>query len=271
MNQIALTDNLITSNGRHGIFLRADSDMHQQRFEYLPQIGPIDLDDPPDGFDESYLDAGILRSTVSAGVPDNYINTESLQNSFLTISGNTIQANGVNTVTGNGLRMLVGTGAYVAADLTDNTFGGNLEEDMLLGSFLSDVETKGSGDFNNAGERDDPTTAADETNITYDYVFQNDVALLDMRFTGNEGDQLELDDPNNSAFYGNADGKYRDEMVPDPNRYANLFKIDDYTNLDTGNGVFQTPGQPALVLIDLFTDAFEILVNPAEPAWPAGF
>jgi len=272
MNQIALTDNLITSNGRHGIFLRADSDMHQQRFQYLPQIGPIDLDAPPDGFDESYLDAGIMRSTISAGVPDSYINTESLQNSFLTISGNTIQANGVNTVTGNGLRMLVGTGAYVAADVTDNTFGGNLEEDMLLGSFLSDVETKASGDYNNAGERDDPTTAADETNITYDYVFENDVALLDMRFTGNEGDQLELDDPNNSAFYGIGDGKYVDDIMgPDPNRYGNLFKIDDYTNLDTANGVFQTPGQPALVLIDLFTDAFEIKVNPAEPMWPAGF
>jgi hypothetical protein len=163
------------------------------------------------------------------------------------VTNNRIQNNGTNTVTGEGIRIDVGTGSYVAADIQNNIFGGNLEEDVVTSSFLSAGNT-----FNSANTSGD---------LTYDYVYLDDTAQLDMRFQNNSGNEIAPSDF--GAVYTNADpvkfnGNFRD---------ASLFQVDNGPNLNNPNNTFISFGITQDIQ-NAFTTGGYNLRAAADPAFP---
>ena len=153
-----------------------------------------------------------------------YLNLRTVQNSFLTIVGNTVQNNGTGTVTGVGLVLSVGTGSYLAADVRNNVFGGNLEEDVRTESFLSAGNTYASVD--------------DAGATNFDAIYQDDTAHLDMRFLANSGNQILLS--SDGAAYTNGDTlkQITQGVIGVLDRDAAFFQIDDGGNLDNPNNTF---------------------------------
>ena len=130
----------------------------------------------------------------------------------------------MNTITGEGLILRVGTSAYLAATVNNNTFGGNLEEDVRTESFLSFGNTFGSID--NAGDGE------------FDVIYWDDTAQLDMTFQNNTGNQILLS--SDGATYTDADFLKSITLgafgVTDRN--AAFFQVDDGGNLDNPNNTF---------------------------------
>jgi hypothetical protein len=255
--RITLTDNTVVSNGNEGIFYRADSNMNQSRFVYLPNFP----DPPVAGLNnQNYspfrpeffaLNAGSVNGNTAYLAP--YLNLRTVQNSLFTVTNNTIQNNGVNTVTGEGLRIEVGTGSYVAADLQGNTFGGNLEEDLVTSSFLSAGNTFDSVD-----------TTGD---LTFDYVYLDDTAQLDMRFQNNSGNQIAPSDV--GAVYTNADPLKQQFFgaLGVVNRDASFFQVDNGPGLNNPNNTFINFGITQDIQ-NAFTTGNYNLRGAADPAWP---
>ena len=297
INRITLTDNTISSNGEHGVVLRADADMHQNRSVFIANLEQPPLDEDLNGngvldlnlnedlnmngvldLSEDLNGNGILELNLSedvnmngeldagSGIFDNtdfsfanviansvflaadldilhpYNNLNTVQNTVFTVTGNTIQNNGTNTVVGRGLEVQVGTSAYVALDARDNTFGGNLEADFVSGAFLSDGETFASFDTDGEG--------------TFDVIYLDDAAILDVRFTGNSGDQLI---PGAEASYLTGD------PLKDGDSDASVFKIDNFFALDATNDFVE------LGVTQSITGAFgdyDILNLSEEFIWP---
>ncbi len=255
--RIRLDDNTIVSNGAEGIFYRADSDMNQSRFVFLPNFP-----DPPfAGFDNlnfSPFQAQFLNFNVGS-VNGNtaylapYLNLRTVQNSLFTVTNNTVQNNGVNGVTGEGIRIDVGTGAYVAADIRNNALGGNLQEDLVTSSFLSAGNTFDSVD--------------DSGDLTFDYVYLDDTAQLDMRFLNNSGNQVAPSDF--GALYTNADPLKSTILGPIGVvlRDAGLFQVDNGPNLNNPNNVFTNFGVTQDIQAAFTTGNYNIRAA-ADPAFP---
>ena len=167
------------------------------------------------------------NTAFSSEAPDGavgYLNLRTVQNTFLTLVGNTVQNNGVGTVTGEGLVLAVGTGSYLAADVRNNIFGGNLEEDIRTESFLSAGNTYASVDD------------AGDSNL--DAIYHDDSAQLDMRFLGNSGNQILL--TSDGATYTNGDSlkQITQGVIGVLDRDAAFFQVDDGGNLDNPNNTF---------------------------------
>lgn len=245
--RITLERNRIASNGTEGVFFRGDSDMNQSRVTYLanfpfpdPPFNPAD--DRPRTFanytplQPQFLadNAGSIggKTAFAPGAPDGelgYLNLRTVQNTFLQVLDNTIQNNGTGTVTGEGLLLSVGTGSYLAADVRRNVFGGNLEEDVRTESFLSFGNTYNSVD--------------DAGDLTFDAIYHDDSAQLDLRFINNSGNQIALS--SDGATYRNRDGLKEIALGFTPtnlagvtDRDAAFFQVDDGLNLDNPNNVF---------------------------------
>jgi hypothetical protein len=172
---------------------------------------------------------------------------------LFTVTNNTVQNNGVNGVRGQGIRIDVGTGAYVAADIQNNAFGGNLQEDMVTSSFLSAGNT-----FNSVNVTGD---------LTFDYVYLDDTAQLDMRFLNNTGNQVAPSDfgaiytnpdPLKSQFFGAIGVTLRD---------AALFQVDNGPNLNNPNNVFTNFGVTQDISAAFTTGNYNIRAA-ADPAFP---
>ena len=241
---ITFTNNTIVSNGEEGIFYRADSDMNQSRFVYLPNFP-----DPPEtGFDNTNyspfrpeflaLNIGSVNGNTEYVAP--YLNLRTVQNSYLTVTDNTIQNNGTGGVTGEGLFIKVGTGSYVAGDIQNNVFGGNLEEDFRTASFLSAGQTLDS--FDNTGDG------------TRDVVYLDDTAQLDVRFQNNSGNQIDANARGDNEILTDNLGLGATYSNPDPlkeqffgpisvlRRRADLFQVDNGPGLNDPNNIFQSLG-----------------------------
>lgn len=279
LNRITLTGNTIASNGEEGVFMRADADMNQNRIVFTENIGAdFDINTTFNyaaqaGFDPADVDDRFL-----------WLNFDTVQNSVLTVVGNTIQSNGTNNVNGQGLEIRVGTGAYVAADVRDNIFGGNLEADLYTASFMSDVTIQPDG----TALATNPFDGLDNSGEgVFDVVYLEDAALLDLRFTGNVGDQI---NPQENTFFLTTTTEAVDIAATYTNltdpikgatlRDASVFKIDDFANLNapTNNfvelGTTQNiqnafSGDPLAMpgTLDQFRN-FTILNGSAEVLWP---
>ncbi len=225
---MTIQNNTIVSNGAEGVYMRADSDMNQSRFIFLPNFpdppvtGFQNLNYSPFRAEFQNLNLGSVNGNTAYLVP--YQNLRTVQNSFLTLTDNVIQNNGVNTVTGEGVRIDVGTGSYVAADIQGNVMGGNLEEDFVTSSFLSAGNTSNS--FDVTGD------------LTFDVVFLDDTAQLDVRFQNNSGNQIAPTDV--GAIYTNADPLKQQFFgaIGVVNRDASLFQVDNGPNLNNPNNSF---------------------------------
>ncbi len=267
-NRIAIVDNTIVSNGEHGVFFRGDSDMNQNRILFTPN-----LDDGMGNFNVNTFDPagqvaqaaiqGFGAGDVVATFP--FLNLATVQNSLFTVTGNTIQSNGTNTVVGHGVEIRVGTGAYVAADIRDNIFGGNLEEDLFTGAFYSAMDFADTPDNNLSGWREDVFDSIDnDGEFVRDVVYLDDAALLDIRFTGNSGDQINPQEDNafqasaipfigarpNNSIAVDISAFYFDINNTDPIkgfRDGSIFKIDNFNNLNAPNNNFVNLGVPQLI------------------------
>lgn len=254
--RITLTDNTIVSNGNEGVFYRADANMNQDRFVYIanfpdpPNIGNNNLSYSPFQAPFFALNAGSVNGNTAYLAP--FFNLRTVQNSLFTMTGNTVQNNGVNTVTGEGLRIDVGTGSYVAADIRNNAFGGNLEEDVVTSSFLSFGNTRDSLDNNG--------------NNTFDVVYLDDTAQLDMRFQNNSGNQIAPSDV--GAIYNNVDPwKVVSLGAGVLNRDASFFQVDNGPGLNNPNNTFINFGITQDVQ-NAFTTGNYNIRGAADPAWP---
>ena len=277
--RITLNENTIASNGTEGVFFRGDSDMNQGRLTYLanfpfpnPPFNPAD-DRPRNFFFYEPTQAEFQNNNLGTvngntaflgSAPDGelgFLNLRTVQNTFLTLTGNTIQNNGTGIVTGEGLVLSVGTGAYLAADVRDNIFGGNLEQDVRTESFLS------------AGNTYDSVDDAGATN--FDAIYHDDTAQLDMRFTNNSGNQVFF--TSEGATYTNADGLKQIVLGIDnlftpalfgvTDRDAGLFQIDDGANLNNPNNTFINFGQTQSISGSFATGGYNIR-GAADPMFP---
>ena len=254
---LTVQNNTIDSNGDEGVVLRADSDMNQSRFVYLPNFP----DPPVTGLDnQNYspfrpeflaLNVGSVNGTTAYVAP--YLNLRTVQNTFLTLTGNAIRNNGVNQNVGQGIRIDVGTGSYVAADIQNNAFGGNLDEDVTTSSFLSAGNTFDSVD-----------TTGD---LTFDYVYLDDTAQLDMRFQNNSGNQIAPSDF--GAVYTNADPLKEQFFGPVGvvNREAALFQVENGPGLNDPNNIFINFGITQNIQ-NAFTTGGYNLRAAADPLFP---
>lgn len=245
--------------------------MNQSRIVYLanfpfpdPPFTPAD-DRPqtPFFYDPSLpqftiLNAGSVNGNTAYLAP--YLNLRTVQNSFLTVTNNTIQNNGTNLVTGEGLFINVGTGAYVAADVQNNAFGGNLEEDFRTASFLSAGETF--------------TSVDDAGDLTFDAIYLDDTAQFDLRFQTNSGNQILPSsrgddvtplgatyttlDPLKAIFLGAAGAA---------NRQTDLFQVENSTNLNNPNNTFINFGVTQPITGSFNTGGYNLRAL-ADPSFP---
>lgn len=252
--RISVRDNTVEANGAEGVFYRADSDMNQSRFVYLANTGAPGDDNQnwlPTRPEFTFLNFGSVNGNTTYLSP--YLNLNSVQNSLFELTGNTIRNNGRAGVTGEGVRIDVGTGAYVAADVQNNTFGGNLEADFATSSFLS------------AGNTFD---SSDESGVdTFDFVYLDDIAQMDLRFQTNTGNQIAPSDF--GAVYTNLDPLKEQWFgtLGVVQRDASFFQVDNGPNLNSPNNRFFTFG-----ITQNIQNAFNVggynIRGAADPLWP---
>ncbi len=275
--RITMTGNTISSNGDEGVFFRGDSDMNQGRLTYLanfpfpdPPFNPAD--DRPQNIPGFYnpllpefqannvgsVNGNTAFASEAADGEAAYLNLRTVQNTLFTLTGNNIQNNGTNTVTGEGLVLQVGTGSYLAADIRNNVFGGNLEEDVRTESFLSFGNTYDSVDDSGLG--------------TFDAIYHDDSAQLDVRFTNNRGNQIFVTD--DGADYRNVDalkalhlGFTATNAFGVTDRDAAFFQVDDGLNLDNPNNAFINFGSTQDI-DGAFSSGGYNLRAFADPMWP---
>jgi len=247
--RITLNNNEIAANGAEGIYYRADSDMNQSRAVYLRNFP-----DPPiaglnnqnfNPFRPEFLNLNVGSVNGNTAYLAPWLNLRTVQNSLFTLTNNTIQNNGTNGDRGEGVRIEVGTGSYVAADIRNNIFGGNLDEDLVTSSFLSAGNTENS--LNTSGD------------LIYDYVFLDDTAQLDMRFLNNSGNEIAVTDL--GAIFTNAD------PVKGAIRDASLFQVDNGPNLNNPSNTFINFGATQDIQ-NAFSAGGYNLRAIADPAFP---
>ena len=269
-------NNTISSNGLEGIFYEADPGYIQNRAVLLGNTG-FPGDDRLPGFDANFavdpngsqafydpslpqftnLNLGTLNGNASYQAP--YLNIETDNNSFLTVVDNTIQNNGAGQGQGEGLFIRVGTNAYVAADVRNNGFGGNLDADFRTESFLTGgLNTNDFIDTNGVG--------------TFDTVFLDDTAQLDLRFNNNFGNQIAV--VADGATYTNPDRAklFPNSLTFDPaiaptTRDAFLFQVDGGPFLDNPNNQFIQQGQTADIDAQ-FSSGNYFLRSISDPLFP---
>ena len=254
--RISMNNNVVDANGSEGVFYRADADMNQSKFVYLDNTGfPGDNRQAPfwgpNQASFTSLNLGSVNGNTMYMAP--YLNLESVQNSLFTAVGNTIRNNGTGGLTGEGIRIEVGTGSYVAADLRNNTLGGNLEADYASASFLSAGNTFDSAD----------TSGVD----TFDYIYLDDIAQLDLRFQNNTGNQIAPSDL--GAVYTNLDVLKASVLGPIGviNRDASFFQVDNGPNLNSPNNRFFNFGATQNIQ-NAFNNGNYNIRSIGDPVWP---
>jgi hypothetical protein len=252
--RISMLDNTIQANGEEGVFFRGDTNMNQSRFTYLGNTGaPNDDNQNFSPFRPEFDLYNLGTYNGNTGYMEPYLNLNSVQNTLFEVRGNTIRNNGRGGVTGEGLRIDVGTGAYVAADVQNNVFGGNLEADFATSSFLSAGNTFDSADT--SGQN------------TFDYIYLDDVAQMDLRFQTNTGNQIDVTDV--GAFYTNNDTLKAQfyGTIGVLNRDASFFQVDNGPNLNSPNNIFNNFGITQDIQNAFNTGNYNIRAA-ADPIWP---
>ncbi|MEZ6122537.1 MAG: hypothetical protein R3C49_05095 [Planctomycetaceae bacterium] len=274
-------NNQIVANGAEGIFFRSDADFNQLRATplpnspfpnppfnpandrpfnnnlYNPQVNatPFSPFNTADIFQVSNINTLNQKSAFATEAGDGsggYLNLRTVQNTVLTVLGNTVMNNGTNGLAGDGLVLSVGTGTYLAADVRENTFSGNAGPDFRTESFLSAGNTP-----NSIG------TAGVGTN---DIIFHDDTAQLDLRFILNQGNLIDLS--SSGATYTNNDALKADWLgagVTD--RYAAFFQVDNGPSLNAPTNSFINFGTTQPIAPEFISADFN-LRGAADPMFP---
>ena len=259
MNLIAFNNNLVRSNGRDGVFYQANTGYIENRQVNLfgngaPGAGNGQL--PP--YSPLHpnligLNAGTLNG--NSAYQANYLNLRTAQNSLFEALNNEITNNGTELLDdqGTGMTIRVSPNAYVAADVQNTTFGGNLNADFFTESFNVAGNPLNSIDLLN----DDDTNPE-----PFDIIFLDDTAQLDLRFENNIGNQIDV--TATGFAYTNSDiGK----GILNTNRTASIFQVDRGPFLNNPNNVFSFQGSVQGIGAAFATGGYN-LRNAADPLFP---
>lgn len=306
-----LNQNSISSNGGHGIFYSANAAFLENREVLLGNFG-FPNDDRMTEFDaagaaqvdgdqaffagsrvefaslnldpnQSTIRGGVNQGSVGnatsyTGAAAQWLNLRTASNSQLVIVGNTIQNNGTGTVAGEGVFVEVGLNTYVAGDVRNNVFGGNLNNDVRTESISEDITGSSAAlsltalshvDGGSTFQQPDPMDPMNT--LPYDQFYLDDSAQLDLRFASNSGDQIQAmasgatltnDDPGKRPS-GTSTGATRTNLT--------LFQIDDGNNLNQPNNTFiNSSGVTQDVEAEFANNGFNLRAG-ADPTFPSIF
>ena len=200
-----IDDSSFGENGREGIAFITNAGTHNQ-----DQSGPLLFGNT--GFPGD-------NRPFPIGDGNDFLNLNTDLDAQLTLTNSLVQNNGT-VANSNGLVIAVSTNSTVQADVRGNTFSGNTLDDLATSSFIT---TNGGFDANgNATGAAIQTNASVNTNGvgTFDSVFQDDTAQLDLRFLRNTGDQVNV--TSLGAIYA------ADAAKAGGNRRADIFQVNAF-------------------------------------------
>ncbi|MBM4077393.1 MAG: hypothetical protein FJ267_17330 [Planctomycetes bacterium] len=201
-------------------------------------------------------------------------------NTNLVFTNNRVLFNGTSAMldAGDGVYIRVGTDSYLAADVRDNVFSGNLVNDLHIESFVA---------YNRQTNAaiSPPPASTSVAAPALDSVFLDDTAQLDFRLTGNTGNSVNIVDPSNNSsgtLAGNVTPNgafYPDDPLKrnfGPNfphtRLTQLFQLDDGSNVNAPANTFVSNGVTQNLQFEflfaqwhLRSSADPIFPNPAFP------
>jgi trimeric autotransporter adhesin len=237
-----VTGNVFGENALEGFFYRTDPGTHNNREVLLPNAGfPGDNRQPPyNPNDPVFL--------ATPGYLSPYLNTFVDVVTNLVFTNNTVRNNGTSTGdVRHGMEIQVGTNSYVSADVQSNVFTGNGLDDFRTSSFLTAGNTQNSIDRSGA--------------TTFDSVFLDDTAQLDLRFVNNVGDWI-LPTAEGARYTNSDPGK----GVNNTFRQGFLFQVDNGPGLNASND-FQQQGVQQDIL-GAFTSGNYHIRLIADPSFP---
>src|SRR5262249_49670686 len=149
---------------------------------------------PPGPFDPASM-AGIYGNGLgNANIIDRFESSNFMQfntdiNSSLQMFGNRIQGNGTQNdlQSADGVFIRVGTNSYLAGDVRNNVISGNVSNDFRTESFDAYNPLNGFAP--------QPTGSVAKGPPDPDQLVIDDAALFDLRFTGNIGNTLSIQNP----------------------------------------------------------------------------
>jgi len=277
-NNFVLTNNTISGNGAFGVFMQQNTGVIPFRsilFNDLQPTNPAAPFDPLSLIGLFGWNTGDNTDLRNGFLLSNFLDLTTSQASSLVMVGNTIQHNGAasNLNAADGVYIRVGTGTYLSADIRNNVVTGNLASDFHFESFDS---------YNPVtGVAPQPTGSVARGAPALDTVVLDTTAQLDLRFTGNIGNTINVTDPlvnftangtlpgnttPNGAVWGADPLKDNFSFTNPSPRLVQLFEVDDGFNLNSLNNFTQNG-----VTTDLQSTFFNSnwhLRTIADPAFP---
>ncbi|WP_397569832.1 beta strand repeat-containing protein [Schlesneria sp. T3-172] len=286
-NAITLSGNNISNNAGFGVFLEQNAALQYRGsgtvndlFRVVEFFGPQPTDpetpfNPNDLINRAFdWNTGDNAPIFNSGVMSGFMNLITYNNTNLVMTDNTIQFNGRggDLQAGDGVFLRVSTNSYLGADIRNNNMTGNLANDLHIESFLA---------YNPAtGVAPQPTGSVANTDDP-DIVVLDDTAQMDLRFTGNIGNTINIVNPSvngatNGSLPGNTtpNGAYYQAdplksnfgyLNPNP-RLVQLFQVENgpalnSTNFFNQNGTTQN-------LVDEFYFSSWFISDGPSPVFP---
>ena len=272
-NVIKLSNNVISNNQNYGVFFEANPGLMKSFVSWgffsppdppgsqnVP-LNPLDMANSgyafgnfPWNYNGTYFGQNI--GILDANLLSNWLGLDTVSNSQLTMTNNTIQGNGQAHDLNNAdaVKFRIGTGAYLAADLQGNNLTGNVGSSFRTESFVQYNPIDGTTYKTIASTKGSGTTDS--------FVNLDPTAQMDLRFINNVGNTVNIVNPltnvagqslgntsGNGAVFDphNTSDPLKDPIsTKDPLfvRLTQLFQVDNGNNLDTtnsfiSNGVIQ--------------------------------
>lgn len=288
-NTFVLDNMNISNNGNYGIYFESNNairgHLNPLTFEFLYHAFlSLDPDPIPDNYPLQPKDAAGFNdynAGYNAPVRDAYAMSDWMDlststNSRLILTNSSIQGNGQNHDFNNadGVKLRISTGSYLSADIRGNTLSGNGGNDLRVESFVQYNPLTGAALVLPAAVHNQPPDAS--------RVFMDPTAQLDLRFTNNSGNTVNIVDPtinpygslpgtasgNGAVFPWDPQRDRFDTQPPGLARIAQLFMIDGANTLNTSNSFIS--GGVNQDLYNQFYNADFYMRPFSDPAFPTG-
>jgi hypothetical protein len=245
-----LTGNTITGNGSDGVFLQTASGLRTNTFVSAT---------------ETAINSGMFVAPAGTTVIDagggfkDWVDATVANDVLFVANSNTIASNGAQ-----GMYIHVGTTGYVHAEVKDNHFAGNVLTDFRTDSFITGGQTPA----------DVVTTARSATVAEVRQITLDNIARLDLRFTGNSGDSISNVSAFGATYLATATSSVKNgnssTLGGGPvyfNRHLGLFAVEGTVGgiLDTSNKFFETNVTQGIPTSTMFVTG-----DPAAPAFTTG-
>ena len=256
-NLFVFNDNVVRSNGLDGVVFQANARYLESREVFIPGNGAPGAGNLRAGlfspFDPQLLALNVGTLNGQAAYQANFLNLRTAQNSLFESLNNEITNNGTSLAAGlgTGMTIRVSPNAYLAADVQNTAFGGNLDADFFTESF-------------NVGG--DPLSSIDQVNadgteiFNPDVVFLDDTAQLDLRFNNNSGNQIDV----TSAGFAFTNIDPSKGFLP---RNTSLFQVDNGPLLSSPNNIFSFQGSVQDIRTEFNSNGFNERAA-ADPLFP---